>query len=58
MKPLLTLGFVALLAGCGADGAPIAPASQAATESGVTISGCAQMGVVVGKPTTGGRGTC
>ncbi|TXH95069.1 MAG: argininosuccinate lyase [Pseudorhodobacter sp.] len=58
MKAFVTLAFVAILAGCGADGAPVAPASQAATEPGVTIQGCAKLGVSVGAPTTGGPTRC
>ncbi len=58
MKPFVTLAFVALLAACGADGAPEAPASQSSAKTGVTISGCATAGIVVGAPTTGSKVTC
>ena len=58
MKAFVTLAFVAVLAGCGADGAPVAPASQNATETGVTLSGCAQIGIVKGAPSTGAPTKC
>ena len=38
-RVVLSLGLVALLAACGADGAPIAP------EPGLTITGSAEMGI-------------
>ena len=41
MKPVLLLSFLALAA-CGADGAPEPPA-----KSGLTVSGQAQIGIVV-----------
>ena len=44
MRVLAPLIVLSLLAACGVDGAP-QPPSQAATESGVTISGNARAGV-------------
>ncbi len=58
MKPLFTLAFVTILAACGADGAPEAPASMASAKTGVTISGCATAGIVVGGTTTGDAASC
>ncbi len=58
MKPFCTLAFVAILAACGADGVPEAPASQSSAKTGVTISGCATAGIVMGAPTAGGKATC
>lgn len=40
-RPLVPLALVVLLAACGADGAPKAPAA----EPGLTISGQATVGV-------------
>jgi hypothetical protein len=39
---LSALGLLALLASCGADGAPTPPA---ASQTGVTLSGTAEVGV-------------
>lgn len=58
MKPFFTLAFVTILAACGADGAPEAPASQSSAKTGVTISGCATAGIVVGGATTGDAASC
>jgi len=58
MKRLFTLGFVAILAACGADGLPVAPASQSSVKTGVTITGCATAGIVMGAPASGGGATC
>gem|GEM_PF-1677994 len=58
MKRFATLGFIAVLAGCGADGAPEAPASMSSSTAGVTISGCASAGIVIGAPATGGPANC
>jgi hypothetical protein len=43
MKTLIPLMILALLAACGADGAPIAPSK--AKEQGLVIGGEAQVGV-------------
>jgi hypothetical protein len=43
MRPLLALAVAALLAGCGADGAPLPPGTP--TTTGVTVSGQARIGV-------------
>jgi hypothetical protein len=45
MKPFALIGCLALLAACGADGAPERPGAK----PGITISGTAEIGV------TGGR---
>lgn len=58
MKPLFALVVLLTLASCGADGMPEAPASMDSTGSGVTISGCAKLGVTMGPPTTGGPIRC
>lgn len=42
--PLVLLSLL-VLAGCGADGAPVAP-SQSATQPGITIEGRAELGIV------------
>ncbi|MEZ5675249.1 hypothetical protein SAMN06265173_10997 [Thalassovita litoralis] len=44
MKALAGLMIVALLAACGADGAPVPPREEP-TKTGVTISGSARFGV-------------
>ncbi|NGQ89379.1 argininosuccinate lyase [Rhodobacter sp. HX-7-19] len=46
MKPLFTLATLALLAGCGADGPPVAPSQAAAT--GLAATGQVQVGVTGG----------
>ncbi|WP_430463226.1 argininosuccinate lyase [Tabrizicola sp.] len=58
MKPLYVVVVLAALAGCGADGVPEAPASKASTTTGLTISGCASVGVSVGAPSAGGKSSC
>ena len=58
MKPFVTLAFVAILAACGADGLPVAPASQSSVKTGVTITGCATAGIVMGAPASGDGATC
>ncbi|EEX12758.1 putative lipoprotein [Citreicella sp. SE45] len=45
MRTILTLGVVALLAACGADGEPIAPEKRETPEPGIRISGAAEIGV-------------
>lgn len=45
---IIALALLASLAACGADGAPEAPATKAAAASGLTISGCAKVGMVFG----------
>ncbi len=52
MKPVIALVFLASLAACGADGLPEAPASKADTATGLTISGCAKIGVTYGVKST------
>ncbi len=49
MKTIMMAVVLAALAGCGADGAPMAPTATD-TKPGVTVSGDAQIGVVVGNP--------
>lgn len=44
------LVLAVLLAGCGVDGAPIPPDDREAPETGISISGSAEIGV------TGGSG--
>lgn len=45
-RVILSLGLVALLAACGADGAPIAPEPEPETPPpGVSISGTASVGI-------------
>jgi hypothetical protein len=44
MRPILALCALALLAACGADGAPQPPSAQ----SGVTVTGEVKAGVVAG----------
>ena len=58
MKPVLALVLFASLAACGAAGLPEAPASKADAASGITLSGCAKLGVAVGPATTGGPVRC
>lgn len=58
MKPVYTLVLFASLAACGADGLPEAPASKAAAEDGITLSGCAKAGFTVGPATVGGPVRC
>jgi len=43
MKPFAILSILFLLAACGADGKPVAPAAK----SGISISGDAQIGAVI-----------
>ncbi|MBN8185137.1 argininosuccinate lyase [Salipiger thiooxidans] len=45
MRTILTLGVVALLAACGADGEPIAPEKRETPKPGISISGAAEIGV-------------
>lgn len=52
MPRLIAALALATLAACGADGPPEPPAAKAA--SGVSVSGCMQMGVVSGKVDSGG----
>ncbi|MCF8512613.1 MAG: argininosuccinate lyase [Rhodobacteraceae bacterium] len=58
MKPLFAIALIASLAACGADGAPEAPSSMNATETGITLSGCAKAGVSFGAATAGGPVRC
>jgi hypothetical protein len=58
MKQVFSLVLVASLAACGADGLPEAPASMDAPQQGVTLSGCAKLGVTVGPAATGGPVRC
>ncbi len=45
-KCFICLPLMAVLAGCGADGAPTAPTrNQETTASGVTVTGVARVGV-------------
>jgi hypothetical protein len=44
--PRLVLLACLALAGCGADGAPKAPVQKAPVQTGLTISGDAQIGIV------------
>ncbi|SEO82571.1 hypothetical protein SAMN04490248_11363 [Salinihabitans flavidus] len=49
MKTLMALIIAAVVAGCGVDGAPVAPTRGAQAETapeGVSVSGNAQVGVV------------
>jgi predicted small lipoprotein YifL len=48
MTRYLSIALLLILAGCGADGPPIA--METATEPGITVSGDAQIGVVVQNP--------
>ena len=57
MKLVALFLSLATLAACGADGAPVAPASMAATPVGVSVSGCAQIGITTG-PITEGKTDC
>jgi hypothetical protein len=45
MRTILTLGVVALLAACGADGEPIAPEKRETPKPGISISDSAEIGV-------------
>jgi hypothetical protein len=45
MRPTALLLCLALLAACGADGAPIPP-SQSASQPGVSVSGQVKVGIV------------
>lgn len=45
MRPLALIGLLALLAACGADGAPERPG----TEPGITVTGGAEIGITGGK---------
>ena len=45
MKHTLALGLIAMLAACGIDGEPSSPEPEAATKSGITITGHAEVGV-------------
>ncbi len=46
MRTLALISLV-ILAGCGADGPPVAP-TQAATQPGISVSGQAKVGIVGG----------
>ena len=46
MKPVLILIALLGLAGCGADGEPIAPQPEPA-KPGITISGEARIGIIM-----------
>ncbi len=48
MRAILLTLTLATLAACGADGAPEAPASKAETSTGLTVSGCAKIGLSYG----------
>jgi hypothetical protein len=49
MRPVLALCTFALLAACGADGAPQPPSGKAAAKApGLSITGEASAGVVLG----------
>jgi predicted small lipoprotein YifL len=52
VRPTGLLAVLAVLAACGADGPPSAPAaaSDAAPQPGITLTGEAQLGVVVVNP--------
>ena len=58
MRVILLTLTLATLSACGADGAPEAPASQDASAPGLTVSGCAKIGVVMGPKSTGGPNRC
>lgn len=58
MRVILIALTLASLTACGADGAPEAPASQDANAPGLTLSGCAKIGVAVGPKTAGGPTRC
>lgn len=45
MKTLIALGLVCLIAGCGADGAPIPPKPKSDSAVTMTLSGTAEVGV-------------
>lgn len=45
MKYLMVLSTLALLAACGIDGEPSTPEPEAATKTGITITGRAEAGV-------------
>ena len=45
MRPTALLLSLALLAACGADGAPIAP-KQSASQPGVSLTGQVKVGIV------------
>jgi hypothetical protein len=49
MRPAAFLAL-ALLAACGADGAPVPPAKSAAQPAGITITGDARFGIVHRSP--------
>ncbi len=52
LQSLLSLSFVALLAGCGVEGEPERPPAkekpQASMSAGVSLSGSASVGIVGG----------
>ncbi len=50
MNKYLSLALVLALAACGADGAPVAPAAKPAMKPGISVSGDAQIGVLVQNP--------
>lgn len=45
MKYLMALSAVALLTACGIDGEPSTPEPEAATKTGISITGRAEVGV-------------
>jgi hypothetical protein len=45
MKYLIALTTVAMVAACGIDGEPSTPEPEAATKTGITITGRAEVGV-------------
>ena len=45
MKYLIALSTAAMLTACGIDGDPSTPEPEAATKTGITVTGSAQVGV-------------
>ncbi|MBU2959719.1 argininosuccinate lyase [Citreicella sp. C3M06] len=45
MKSLATLALALLIAGCGADGEPVAPKAKSDSAIQLSVSGTAEMGV-------------
>jgi hypothetical protein len=58
MSRLLCILSLAALTACGADGAPETPVAKAAPQTGLTLSGCAEVGITTGPPTIGGPARC